>query len=82
MVVAVRGDFYGPCAAHRELAEAVSRANLLVRPMSGDELRVVVTGPATAAGVNVETALTARIVDEDSDQPGAPPTLLHALLET
>ncbi|MFK4068432.1 helix-turn-helix domain-containing protein [Streptomyces sp. NPDC029674] len=82
VVVAVRGDFYGHCAAHRELAEAVSRANLLVGPMKEDELREVITGPATAAGLNVERALTARIVEEVGDQPGALPTLSHALLET
>ncbi|AMW08196.1 hypothetical protein A4E84_00770 [Streptomyces qaidamensis] len=82
VVVAVRGDFYGHCAEHRELAEAVRHANLLVGPMSGDELREVVTGPATAAGLNVERVLTARILEEVGDQPGALPMLSHALLET
>ncbi|MFF5516756.1 nSTAND1 domain-containing NTPase [Streptomyces coeruleorubidus] len=82
VVVAVRGDFYGHCAEHRELAEAVSHANLLVGPMSGDELREAVTGPATTAGLNVERVLTARIVEEVGDQPGALPMLSHALLET
>ncbi len=82
VVVAVRGDFYGHCAEHRELAEAVSHANLLVGPMNGDELREVVTGPAAAAGLNVERALTARIIEEVGDRPGALPMLSHALLET
>ncbi|MER6081364.1 WD40 repeat domain-containing protein [Streptomyces sp. NPDC001833] len=82
VVVAVRGDFYGHCAERRELAEAVSRAHLLVGPMSRDELKEVITGPATAAGLNVERALTARIIDEVTDQPGALPTVSHALLET
>ncbi|MFF1303652.1 helix-turn-helix domain-containing protein [Streptomyces sp. NPDC058307] len=82
VVVAVRGDFYGHCAEHRELAEAVAHANLLVGPMSADELREVVTGPATAAGLNVERVLTARIAEEVGDRPGALPMLSHALLET
>ncbi|MFD5162143.1 helix-turn-helix domain-containing protein [Streptomyces hawaiiensis] len=82
VVVGVRGDFYGRCAEHRELAEAVSQANLLVGPMSGDELREVVTGPATAAGLNAERVLTARIIEEVGDRPGALPMLSHALLET
>ncbi|MFH9060571.1 helix-turn-helix domain-containing protein [Streptomyces coeruleorubidus] len=82
VVVAVRGDFYGHCAGHRELAEAVSHANLLVGPMSGDELREAVTGPATTAGLNVERVLTARIIEEVGDRPGALPMLSHALLET
>ncbi|MEU6223270.1 helix-turn-helix domain-containing protein [Streptomyces sp. NPDC047042] len=82
VVVAVRGDFYGHCSAHRELASAVSRANLLVGPMSRDELRETITGPAASAGLNVERTLTARIIDEVVDQPGALPMLSHALLET
>ncbi|WP_151480746.1 nSTAND1 domain-containing NTPase [Streptomyces albicerus] len=82
VVIAVRGDFYGHCAGHRELAEAVSRANLLVGPMTPDELREVITGPATSAGLNVERALTAEIIGEVVDQPGALPMLSHALLET
>ncbi|UUU19470.1 nSTAND1 domain-containing NTPase [Streptomyces sp. DSM 40750] len=82
VVAAVRGDFYGHCSLDRRLAEAVSRATLLVGPMNRDELREVVTGPATAAGLTVERALTARIVDEVVDQPGALPMLSHALLET
>ncbi|NUP24939.1 MAG: helix-turn-helix domain-containing protein [Streptomyces sp.] len=82
VVVAVRGDFYGHCADHRALAEAVCRANLLVGPMSRDELREVITGPATAAGLNVERSLTAEILDEVVDRPGALPMLSHALLET
>ncbi|WP_323378101.1 nSTAND1 domain-containing NTPase [Streptomyces cyaneochromogenes] len=70
VVVAVRGDIYGRCAHHRELAVAVSRANLLVGAMNRDEPREVITGPATADGLNVERVLTARIIDEAVDQPG------------
>ncbi|MFF4060643.1 helix-turn-helix domain-containing protein [Streptomyces sp. NPDC001668] len=82
VALAVRGDFYGHCASHPGLAEAVSRANLLVGPMSRDELREAITGPASAEGLNVERVLTTRIIDEVAEQPGALPMLSHALLET
>ncbi len=82
VAIAVRGDFYGHCAAHPELAEAVSRTNLLVGPMGREELREVITGPAAAEGLNVERVLTARVIDEVTDQPGTLPMLSHALLET
>jgi WD40 repeat protein/transcriptional regulator with XRE-family HTH domain len=82
VVIAVRGDFYGHCASRRDLADAVRRANLLVGPMSPAELREVITGPASAVGLNVERALTSRIIDEVSDRPGALPMLSHTLLET
>ncbi|MGP3978200.1 nSTAND1 domain-containing NTPase [Streptomyces sp. 8N114] len=82
VVLAVRADFFGHCAGHRELADALRDATLLVGPMTPEELRKAVVGPATAAGLTVERALTARIVEEVSGEPGALPLMSHALLET
>ncbi|MFI9169213.1 nSTAND1 domain-containing NTPase [Streptomyces lincolnensis] len=82
VAIAVRGDFYGHCGTHPRLAEAVGRATLLIGPMGREELRDVITRPAIAEGLNVERALTARVIDEVTDRPGALPMLSHALLET
>ena len=82
VLVAVRGDFYGRCAEHRELADALRDANLLAGAMTSAELRDAVVKPATAAGLIVERALTARLVEEVADAPGGLPLLSHALLET
>ncbi|UUU34286.1 hypothetical protein JIX56_33075 [Streptomyces sp. CA-210063] len=82
VLLAVRADFYGRCAEHRELAEALGDANLLAGPMSSAELREVVVKPAAAAGLTVERALTTRLVDEITDAPGGLPLLSHVLLET
>ncbi|MEV0219995.1 hypothetical protein [Streptomyces sp. NPDC050704] len=82
VVIAVRADFYARCAEHRGLAEALSGAALLAGPMTADELRDAVVGPAQAVGLLVERELTARVVEEVLDQPGALPMLSHALLET
>ena len=78
---------YGPtstprCAEHRGLADALRGAGLLVGPMTADELREAVVGPAQAAGLLVERELTARIVEEVLDEPGGLPMLSHVLLET
>ncbi|MFI6936691.1 helix-turn-helix domain-containing protein [Streptomyces sp. NPDC050287] len=81
-VIAMRADFYGRCAEHPELADALRHCGLLVGPMSQAELREAVTGPATAAGLVVERELASRLVEEVVDQPGALPMLSHALLET
>ncbi|MDW8472654.1 hypothetical protein PV413_34205 [Streptomyces scabiei] len=82
VLIAVRADFYGRCAEHRELAGALGDANLLAGPMSPAELREVVVKPAAAAGLTVERALTARLVEEITDAPGGLPLLSHVLLET
>ncbi len=82
VLLAVRADFYGRCAEHRALAEALGHANLLAGPMSPAELREVVVKPAAAAGLTVERALTTRLVEEITDAPGGLPLLSHVLLET
>ncbi|MDX5569865.1 hypothetical protein PYK79_50295, partial [Streptomyces sp. ID05-04B] len=81
-LIAVRADFYARCAEHRDLADALSGAGLLVGPMTADELREAVVRPAQAVGHLVERELTAKIVEEVLDQPGGLPMLSHALLET
>ncbi|MEU0414095.1 WD40 repeat domain-containing protein [Streptomyces griseorubiginosus] len=82
VLLAVRADFYARCAEHRDLADTLSRSGLLLGPMAAAELREAVVRPAQAAGLIVERELTARIVDDVLDRPGALPMLSHALLET
>ncbi|MET7567469.1 helix-turn-helix domain-containing protein [Streptomyces sp. NPDC005492] len=82
VLVAVRADFYARCAEHRGLADALRGAALLLGPMTAEELREAVVGPAQAAGCLVERTLTARLVGEVLDEPGGLPMLSHALLET
>ncbi|MEX3103775.1 WD40 repeat domain-containing protein [Streptomyces sp. ST1015] len=82
VVISVRADFYPRCGEHRALADALRSAGLLVGPMTRDELREAVVGPAQQAGLLVERELTARIVADVLDEPGGLPMLSHALLET
>lgn len=82
VVIAIRADFYGRCAEDRALAEAVSRAHILVGPLAADELREVIVKPAAVAGLVVERALTTRLIEEVVHRPGGLPLLSHVLLET
>ncbi|MGW2569721.1 nSTAND1 domain-containing NTPase [Streptomyces sp. NPDC001537] len=82
VLVAVGAGFHGRCVEHPGLAEALRHTTLSVGPMTREELRDAVVKPATAAGLRVERELTARIVEEVHDQPGALPMLSHALRET
>lgn len=82
VVVGVRADFYAHCARHVGLAAAMQDAQVLVGPMSTDELARAVTRPAVHAGLMVEKTLVATVVNEASERPGALPFLSHALWET
>ncbi|QTE03111.1 hypothetical protein [Streptomyces cyanogenus] len=82
VVIAVRADFLGRCAAHPQLTAALQNATVLSGPMSRDELREAIVKPAQWTGLIVERALSARILEEVEDEPGALPLMSHALLET
>jgi WD40 repeat protein len=82
VVIGVRADFYGHCGEHPQLVEALRDAQVLVGPMTPDELRTAITQPAIRAGCKVETALVARLVADAVGQQAVLPLVSHALLET
>lgn len=64
VVVALRSDYYGACAAHPELASLVAANHLLVGPMSEPELRRAIELPAHRAGAVVGPGLTDALVGD------------------
>jgi WD40 repeat protein len=81
VILTMRADFYGKCAADAELAAAVSDHHLLVAPMSEDEVRRAIERPAQLVGGEFEAGLVEMLVEDVMHQPGALPLLQHALLE-
>ncbi|MGH4033994.1 helix-turn-helix domain-containing protein [Actinomycetota bacterium Odt1-20B] len=82
VVLAMRADFYGRCAEHQGLAEALSQGHLLVSPMSREQLRSAIVKPAAVGRLVVERSLTTQILDDVSDVPGGGlPLMSHALFE-
>ncbi len=82
LVLGVRADFYGRCAEHPGLVEALRANQVLVGPMEREELCAAVSKPALAVGLSVERALLVTVVNEAQGQSGVLPLLSHALLET
>jgi WD40 repeat protein/transcriptional regulator with XRE-family HTH domain len=64
VVLAVRGDFCDRCAAFPELAGALQDGLFVVVPMTESELRVAITGPAEAAGLRIDPALTEAVLGD------------------
>ena len=54
VVIAVRGDFWDRCAAYPELADALQEGQFVVGPMTESDLRRAITGPADAAGLEID----------------------------
>ena len=73
VVLVVRGDHLGRLSEHPELADRATDGLLLVPPLTEAELREVVEGPASVAGLSVDPDLTAAVVRDVDGQPAALP---------
>ncbi|MFF7652870.1 hypothetical protein ACFZCY_24120 [Streptomyces sp. NPDC007983] len=82
LVLGVRADFYAACSEYPELVEALRDAQVLVGPMSTEELRRAVSRPAIRSECTVEGSLLARVVAEATGQANILPLVSHALRET
>lgn len=82
VVLGIRADFYSHCTEHPHLLEALRDAQVPVGPLTSDELRKAIVGPAAHTGHSVEGALQERLLAEASERSGILPLVSHALLET
>lgn len=84
VVLCVRAEFYAGCAEHAGLATALTDRQRLVGPMSAEELRSAIIGPALKAGLTVDAGLVGRAIADAVSGGGAGtlPLLSHALLQT
>jgi WD40 repeat protein len=86
VVIAVRGDFWDRCAAYPELARHLQDGQFVVGPMAGPDLRLAITGPADAAGLDIDDSLADAIVSDlhaaGGGDVGALPLLSQAMLLT
>lgn len=81
VILTMRTDFFGPCAACPGLGVAVSENQVLVGPLSSSELRLAIEEPARLGGCELEPALLNRLLEDMEQQPGALPFLQHALFK-
>ncbi|MFI6095161.1 hypothetical protein ACIA8G_06410 [Lentzea sp. NPDC051213] len=81
-VIGLRADFYGHVARYPALVTALEDAQVVVGPMTTDELRKAITQPAVEVGCALETGLVARLIADATGEPGVLPHVSHALLET
>ncbi len=82
VVLGIRADFYPRCFDYPPLATALQDHQLLVTPMTSEELREAITNPARRAGLVLEPGLVETILADLGEEPGALPLLSHALSAT
>jgi len=89
IVLGVRGDFWDRCVDAVQLSDLLDESLFTVGPMSEADLRRVITGPASAAGLTLDTALTDTLLADlrslagpAAFDVGALPLLSQAMLLT
>ncbi len=85
VVIGIRADFYGRCAAYPELVPLLQDGQIVVGPMSTPDLRRAIEAPARLAGLTLEPGLSEVVLGDlgaGSEAAGALPLLSHALAAT
>ena len=81
VVLTLRADFYGKCGSYPALAAAMSDHQLLVGPMTEDELCRAIERPAYLVGCELGEGLSDLLIDDVKGQAGALPLLQFTLKE-
>ena len=82
VVITLRGDFYAQCAQFEPLRQILPKQQELIGPMSEEELRCAIEGPARYGKWEFEPGLVDQLLKDVGNEPGALPLLSHALLKT
>jgi hypothetical protein len=81
IILTMRADFYAKASVYKNLAQAITKNQMLVSPMTERELREAILLPAEAVGLELEKDLVQALVQDTVEAPGALPLLQHALDE-
>jgi DNA-binding SARP family transcriptional activator/WD40 repeat protein len=81
VVLAIRADFYGRFAEYPGLSAQITGNQVLIGPMTREELRRAIELPARRTGLRVEPRLVSALVADVADEAGGLPLLSTALLE-
>ncbi|PWT82033.1 MAG: hypothetical protein C5B57_09380, partial [Blastocatellia bacterium] len=82
IVLTMRSDFLGDCAAFEGLAEGINQGQYLIPRMTRDERRAAISGPIAVGGARITQVLLTRLVNDVGDNPDQLSILQHALNRT
>ena len=79
LLLTVRSDFLDRCATIPALARLIAEGVYVVGPLSKDDLRMAIEGPARRAGLRLESGLTELVLrDAQGATGGTAPPLTRA----
>jgi len=82
IVLTMRSDFLGDCAAFWDLPEAVNESQYLIPRLTRDQLRESITGPITLVGGEITGRLVTQLLNDMEANPEQDqlPVLQHLLM--
>ncbi|MGH7457070.1 MAG: hypothetical protein ACRENG_37315, partial [bacterium] len=81
VVLTMRSDFLGKCAAYADLNTFIIDHLFQIGPMSAKDLRDAIEEPAQRVGLEFEKGLVEIMLRDAAGAPGELPLIEHALLE-
>ncbi|MBZ0274779.1 MAG: serine/threonine-protein kinase PknK, partial [Anaerolineae bacterium] len=81
IIVTLRADFYDRPLLYPDFGGLISQRTQFVLPLTAEELRLAISGPAERVGLKLEGGLAAAIAADIGAQPGTLPLLQYALSE-
>jgi PQQ-dependent catabolism-associated CXXCW motif protein len=79
IVITMRSDYLGECAAFHGLPEAVSDGQYLTPRLTREQLEEAIAGPARVFGGRADAKLVNRLINEFGTESDQLPLLQHAL---
>ncbi len=76
----MRSDFLGDCALFEGLPEVINRGLFLTPRLTREQTQEAIEGPTEVFDARVDTALTARLLNNMGEQADQLPVLQHALM--
>ena len=73
VVLGLRADFYAHALRYPGLTDSLQRRQVVVGPMTEDELRQTILGPARKAGITLEPGLAELLISELTPRAGGAP---------
>jgi hypothetical protein len=80
IVLTMRSDYLGECARFTGLVQALNEGQYLTEPMTRNQLKDVIEGPAGLGGTTVDAGLLDALLDKAVGQQDQLPVLQHLLM--
>lgn len=82
VVLTMRSDYLGDCAAFWDLPEAINDGQYLIPRLTRDQRREAIRGPIQVRGAEITPKLVNQLLNDMGDNPDQLPILQHALMRT